>query len=113
METYADVRGKFRVLRHQTLCRAHDEFEMGDVVALLVPDHQKFVLIGRPPMQTISTIKHEYLESGDTVVERERFHLIDMRCLDRCHVITIVDPESSLGLLENFGHEVTVWSPTV
>jgi len=47
------------------------------------------------------------------VVERERFHLVDMPCLDRCYVITIVDPESSLGLLEHFGHEVTVWSPTI
>jgi len=62
MKTDADVWGKFRIFRQQTLCRAHDEFEMGDVIALLVPDHQKFVLIGRPPVQTVSTIKHEYLE---------------------------------------------------
>src|SRR5262249_56549390 len=36
------------------------------------------------------------------------FHFIDVPGLDRRNVITVIDPESPLGLLEDFGHEVTV-----
>src|SRR5215468_2968840 len=113
MKTDADMRGKFRIFRHQTLCRAHDEFEMGDVVAILGADHQKFVLMGGPSVQTVSSIKHEYLERGNPVVAGEMFHLIDVGGLDRRNVITVIDPEMPLGLLEDFGHEVTIGTAAV
>ena len=62
MQTDADMGGTFRIFRHQALCRAHDEFEMRDVITLLRPDHEKFVLMGRAPVQAVSSIKHEDLE---------------------------------------------------
>src|SRR5262249_20506627 len=40
MKTYADIGGKVRIFRHQTLRGAHDEFEMSDVIAVLRADHQ-------------------------------------------------------------------------
>src|SRR5262249_51381968 len=113
MKTDADMRGKFRIFRHQALGGAHDEFEMGDVVAILGADHQKFVLMGGPSVQTVSSIKHEYLERGDAVVEGEMLHFINMSSLNRRDVISVIDPESSLGLLEDLGHEVTVWTAAV
>ena len=59
-------------------------------------------------MQAISSIKHEYLERGDPVVEGEMFHFINVAGFNRRNVITVIDPESPLGLLEDFGHELTV-----
>src|SRR5215471_9105926 len=100
MKTDADMGGKVWIFRHQALCGAHDEFEMRDVIAILGADHQKFVLMGRPSVQTVSSIKHEYLERGNTVVEGEMLHFIDVPGLDRRNVIAIVDPEMPLGLLE-------------
>ena len=64
-------------------------------------------------MQTVSSIKHEYLERGDTVVEDEMLHFIDVSGLNRRDVISVIDPESSLGLLQYFGHEVTVGAAAV
>src|SRR5262249_29899218 len=113
MKTDADIGGKFRMLRHQTLCGAHDEFEMSDVITVLGADHQKFILIGRPSMQTVSSIKHEYLERGDAVIAGEMFHFLDVPCLNRCDVISVIDPESSLGLFQYFGHEVAVRAAAV
>src|SRR5262249_16366474 len=92
---------------------AHDELEMRDVIALFGTDHQKFILMGGSSVQAISSIKHEYLERGDTVVEDKMFHFIDVPRLNRGHVITIIDPESPLGLLENFRHELPVWPAAV
>src|SRR5262245_44472337 len=40
-------------------------------------------------------------------------HLIDVPGLDRRDVITVIDPEMPLGLLEDFRHEVTVWTAAV
>src|SRR6476646_3044035 len=113
MKADADMGGKVRIFRHQALCGAHDEFEMSDVIAVLGADHQKFILMGRPPVQTVSAIKHEDLERGDTVFEGEMLHFIDVPGLDRRNVITVIDPEMPLGLLEDFGHEVTIWTAPV
>src|SRR5262252_6673900 len=41
------------------------------------------------------------------------FHFIDVPCLDRRNVITVIDPEMPLGLLEDFRHEVAVWTAAV
>ena len=46
MKTDTDICCKFGTLCHQALRRAHDEFEMRDVIGLLGPNHQKFVLMG-------------------------------------------------------------------
>src|SRR5262249_22899193 len=113
MKTDADMGGKVRIFRHQALCGAHDEFEMRDVIAILGADHQKFVLGGGPSVKPVSAIKHEYLERRDPVVEGEMFHFIDVPGLDRRNVITVIDPEMPLGLLEDFGHEVAVWTAAV
>src|SRR6266404_6269684 len=86
---------------------------MRDVITLLRTDHEKFVLIGRAPVQAISSIKHENLERWDAMVEDEMFHLVDMPGLDRRNVIAVIDAESSLGLLEHFRHEVAVWTAPV
>src|SRR5215831_12552831 len=40
-------------------------------------------------------------------------HLIDVPGLDRRDVITVIDPEMPLGLLEDFRHEVAVWTAAV
>src|SRR5919201_6916208 len=105
--------GKFGIFRHQPLRGAHDELEMRDVIPLLRTEHEKFVLIGRAPVQAISSIKHENLERCDAMVEDEMLHFVDMRGFDRGNVIAVVDPESSLGLLEHFRHEVAVWTAAV
>src|SRR6266516_4346745 len=62
------------MFRHQTLCRPHDEFKMGDVIAFLGTDHEKLILVGRWSVQAIASIKHEYLERGDAMIEDEMFH---------------------------------------
>src|SRR5262245_29273447 len=113
MQTDADMGGKVRIFRHQALCGAHDEFEMRDVIAILGADNQKFVLMGLPSVQTLSAIKHEYLERRDPVVAGEMFHFINVGGLDRRNVITVIDPEMPLGLLEDFGHEVTIRTAAV
>ena len=41
------------------------------------------------------------------------FHFVDMPGLDRRNVIAVIDPESFLGLLEHFRHEVAVWTAAV
>src|SRR5262245_50807041 len=86
---------------------------MRNVLALLGVDHHKFVLMGAPAVYTVSAIKHEYFERRDTVVAGEMFHLIDVGGLDRRNVITVIDPEMPLGLLEDFGHEVTIRTAAV
>src|SRR6266567_5667311 len=64
-------------------------------------------------MQAVSSIKHEYLERGDAIVEGEVLHFIDVPGLDRGNMIAVIDPESPLGLIEDFGHEVAVGTAPV
>ena len=47
------------------------------------------------------------------MVEDEMFHFVDMPGLDRRDVIAVIDPESSLGLLEHFRHEIAVRAAAV
>src|SRR5215467_15395657 len=101
----ADVVSELGMLGHQSPGGAHNEFEMSDVVSLLRSDHQEIVLVARPAVQAVPSVEHEDLERGDTIVESKVLHLVDMPRLDRGNVITIVDPKSSIGLLERFGHE--------
>jgi len=86
---------------------------MRDVIAIIWAEHEKFVLMGGTSMQPVSAIEHEYLERQDAVVEDEMFHFVDMPGLDRRNVIAVIDPESSLGLLEHFRHEVAVWTAAI
>src|SRR2546430_2109952 len=113
MKTDADVGGKFWIFRHQPLRRAHDEFEMRDVIAFLRADHKKIILIGRRSVQAVSSVKHEYLERGDPIVESKGFHFINVPGFNRRNMVTVINPESSLGLLEYLGHEATVWTASV
>ena len=41
------------------------------------------------------------------------FHFIDVPGFDRRNVITVIDPEMPLGLLEDLGHKITVWTAAV
>src|SRR5262247_22425 len=93
---------------HQALRGAHDEFEMRNVVALVWPDHQKFILLRRASMQSISSVEHENLERCDPVFRDEILHLIDMPGFDRRDMKAIVDPEAPRRLPEHFGHELTI-----
>src|SRR6266568_8041785 len=101
------------MFRHQTLCRPHDEFKMGDVIAFLGTDHEKLILVGRWSVQAIASIKHEYLERGDAMIEDEMFHFVDVLGLDWGNMIAVIDPETPLGLIENYWHEVTVRAAAV
>ena len=98
MKADADVVGAVGKFRHQTLCRAHDELEMSDVVALLRADHQKLVLPVRASVQAVSPVEHEDLERGDAVVDDELLHLVDVPRLDRRDVEAVVDPEIALPI---------------
>src|ERR1700730_11949430 len=108
MKTDANIRRTIGEFRHQPLCGAHDELEMRNVVAILRSNHQKVILIGRPAMQTVSSIKHEDFERGDAVVEDEMLHFINVPGFDLRNVIAVIDPESSFRLIEDIGHEVAV-----
>src|SRR5262249_2236592 len=113
VKAYADIVGKLGMGGHQSPRRAHDEFKVGDVITILRADHQEFILVGRPSVKPVPTIKHEYFERSDTVVEGEVLHFVDMPRLDRGDVIAVVDPKPPVRLLEHFGHEVAVGAASV
>src|SRR5262245_16910791 len=71
MQADADVSSLSREFVHQALRGAHDEFEMRDVVALVRSNHQKFILLRRASMQSISSVEHENLERCDPVFRDE------------------------------------------
>src|SRR5262249_57595653 len=86
---------------------------MSDVVALLGTDHQEFVVVAGRWVQTVSAVEHEYLERRDAMVDGEMLHFLDVPRLDRSDVVAVVDPKSSVGLLEHFGYEIAVGSTAV
>src|SRR5262249_24452881 len=61
----ADMGGKVRIFLHKARGGAHDELKMRNFIAARGPDHQKSFRRGGPSVQTVSAIKHEYLERRD------------------------------------------------
>src|SRR5262249_17522354 len=93
MQTHADMGGAFWEFIHQAVRLAHDEFEMRDVIALLRPDHEEFVLPHGAAMQAVAAVKHENIERRYAVLDDEIPHPVDMRRLNRRDVKAVVDPE--------------------
>ena len=61
MQANADLVCQIREFLHQALRRAHDEFEMCDIVGIVFPDHQELslrVIVGLA-VQTVAAIEHE------------------------------------------------------
>src|SRR4249919_3017067 len=67
MQTDTDMGGLTWKLVHQALGGTHDEFEMGDIVALVRTDHQEIILLRRTPVQSISSVEHEDFEGCHTM----------------------------------------------
>ena len=109
----ADVVREFRVTVHDRPRRAHDELEMGDVVAVLRSEHEELVLRGGFAVQPVTAVKHEDLERRDAVFAREVVHLAEVRGFDRRHVIAVVDPEATLRQFQHFGHDLAVRTAAV
>src|SRR5262245_17438507 len=59
-------------------------------------------------MQSVATVKHENLERSDPVFRDEILHLVDVAGFNRRDMKAVVDPEASIGLLEHFGHELSI-----
>ena len=59
-------------------------------------------------MQAVAAVEHENLERRNAVIEREIFHLAEMAVFDRRDVIAVIDPEASIGELQDFGHEFAI-----
>jgi hypothetical protein len=88
---------------HDRARGAHDELEMGDVVAVLGRQHQELVLRVRFTVQPVAAVEHENLERRHPVFEREVLHLAEMPAFDRRHVIAVVDPEAAFRQLRTSG----------
>src|SRR5262249_8313502 len=91
MQADADLLGKLRMLLDERSRRTHEKCEMGDVVGVGRAEHEDLVLGGLFAVQAVAAIKHEYLERGHPVLEREIFHLAEMAVFDRRYVIAVVD----------------------
>ena len=100
-----------RLARHRFaggLQPAHDEFEVGDVVALVLADHQEVALGVAGAVQPVRAVEHEDLEAGDAVLLDQHRHLLDVRPVHRREVIAVVDVEAVLRDLQHLGEEFLV-----
>ncbi len=94
---------------------AHDELEVGEVVAVLGPDHEKapLLVVARLAVQAVAAVEHEDLEGRHAVRGGERLHLVHVRGGDGRQVIGVVAVKAPLGDPQHLGKEVGVGAAAV
>ena len=113
VQTEAEIVLDLRLLTGHFLQGPHNEFEMGQIILFVFPDHQKAILIRGAPMQPMASIKHEDLKRGDAKVSDQLSQLLDVLPHDGSQVIGIVHVKSTLGALQNFRVELAVRTPLI
>ena len=95
----------FGELFARRLDAAHDEFEMGVVVTLVFLDHQEIFLRVRSAVQTVGSVKHENLETGNAKFLDQHRNLFDVGAVHRRQVEPVIHMETALGELQHLGVE--------
>ena len=93
---------------HRILDAAHHEFEVRDVVALVLRDHQEVVLVTGRTVQPVATIEHVDLESRYAKPVHQHRDLGDLPAIQRRQMEGIVHMESAGRYLQGLRVELFV-----